>query len=682
MQKKKKEKQNSKGVHVFSRTVSPGLLLVFSLILVAGGIVLYRTGRPETEPGSYNPADSTTGINTGPSMQKTEPNNSGNNLVLLTLDTTRADFLGCYGRKSVKTPNLDRLAEQGVLFEHCTSASPFTLPSHSSILTSQYPYRHGVRMNNIFKLEEDNLTLAEHLKKYGYTTYAIVAAIVLNRTFGTDQGFDFYDDMSDKNSGIRKANEIIDEVINMLHQFSSDRFFIWAHFYDPHFPYESSHGFANDSIEAYEEEISFMDEQIGRMLKELDSLDLSRRTLIAVTADHGEDFGDHELRHGFFVYENTVHVPLIFWHPELIPRKTRILSQARTIDIVPTMLDILSVPPMENIQGHSLVPLIRNDGNTEGFPSYSETVAWKQQLDLSRLRSISDGKWKYILAPEPELYNLMEDPDETTNLALKHPDVSDAMKAKMYTLIKSTQLSESQNSSESTLSSSEIEKLTALGYVGEAPVETNTHKLETDIFEPEGENPGDYEKISFLLETARGAMFENDLELAENLYRQADQLLPDRWLILSKLTMVTLQRKKTSEALSVSKKAVEANPDNYYVLRARGQVLYEAGRLYEAEAVLRRVLEIRKSDIKTLYYLGLIYASRNQLDEAEAFFRVIIEKEPYNIHILHAMGVLYAQRNNLIKAADYFQKALDVDPTYEKARHDLFLVNRALAGSN
>ena len=221
------------------------------------------------------------------------PLGNGRNVPLITVDTTRADYLGCYGRPGGRTPNIDRLAQEGALFERCIASAPLTGPSHASILTGNHPFVHGVRRNSTVPLASENISLAEVLKDSGYATAATVASFVLNRQFGFAQGFDYFHDVSqtsvdDPQSAERKGDEISRDAISLLQTLAPAPFFLWVHYYDPHHPYETKRSPPFTPAEAYEDEIAFMDEQIGLVLGELENLGLAQRTIVVLVGDHGE----------------------------------------------------------------------------------------------------------------------------------------------------------------------------------------------------------------------------------------------------------------------------------------------------------------------------------------------------------------------------------------------------------
>lgn len=372
------------------------------------------------------------------------------NVLLFTFDTTRADFLGCYGKESARTPNLDRLAEEGVLFENAMASNPVTQAAHSTVLTGTYPMAHGVRDNLLFKLSDDSETLAELLSARGYATAAAIGGFPLVKSFGSAQGFDFYDDDLAASRPVphdhsqprrhtswydeRPAGHVNDAILPWLRQHldrdSKKPFFIWLHYWDPHEPHippaPYDQLFAHD---LYQGEIAYADESLGTILRELRERGELERTVVVMTGDHGEGRMEHnEMTHAFLAYSTTLHVPLIIRAPGLVGG-VRIQERVGTVDIVPTILDLLGFESPETIQGRSLVPLME-PGETSGEPPlyYSESLSPRLTHGFGELRVLYKGSLKYIYGPRPELYDLQNDPFEREDLSVQLPDQTEAMR--------------------------------------------------------------------------------------------------------------------------------------------------------------------------------------------------------------------------------------------------------------
>jgi arylsulfatase A-like enzyme len=340
-------------------------------------------------------------------------------VVVITLDTTRADRLSPYGFMNVSLPHLERLAREGVIFDQATSVAPLTLPAHTSLFTGLLPPHHGVRDNADTPLEDSYATLAEALLSRGFRTGAFVGSVVLAPDRGLRQGFEQYqgvgETVRDTPAGRqRTADKVMDDAIRWLDTIKESRFLLWTHLYDPHRPYDPPEPYRSMyGHNPYVGEIAFADSQIGRLLAALDERHLLDRTMVVVTADHGESLGAHgERDHGIFLYEDVVRVPLIVRGPGLQP--SRVGEVVRLTDLMPTILDSLGVPS-PRLDGVSLVDLMTGRQTGLDLEAYSESL-YPERLGWSPLRALRRGQFKLIDAPRPELYDLDEDPFEERNI--------------------------------------------------------------------------------------------------------------------------------------------------------------------------------------------------------------------------------------------------------------------------
>ena len=385
------------------------------------------------------------------------------NVVVVTLDTTRADRLSAYGFASGRTPALDRLAREGLVFDYATSVAPLTRPAHASLFTARVPPHHGVRDNAGAPLATQP-TLAELLRERGLRTGAFVSSIVLQKGTGIEQGFDIYNDTSgaacDRVRRRRPGDETVTEALRWLRTASSAPFFLWVHLYDAHQPYQLPRGEADATIvDPYADAISFMDRQLARVLDYLDRQDLRKNTIVVVAGDHGESLGEHgEQAHGIFVYESVLHVPLLISVPGFAPR--RIAGVVSIVDVMPTILDLVGVT-LHDVDGVSLLPAIaRGEADRE---VYSETL-YPQHLGWSALRALRAGRYKAIAAPKPELYDLLADPWEEHNLAEGHAIAMAAMLERISEIDTTTGVAAA-----APIDSDRLRQLAALGYIGGAP---------------------------------------------------------------------------------------------------------------------------------------------------------------------------------------------------------------------
>ena len=387
-------------------------------------------------------------------------------VVIITLDTTRADRLSPYGMMNSPMPGLERLAREGVVFDQATSVAPLTLPAHASLFTGLLPTKHQVRDNADRPLAEDFVTLAEVLKGRGFQTGAFVGSIVLDRARGLAQGFDRYDgvDLDRAPPGShaararqRRGDEVMTEALRWLEGIGEAPFLLWAHLYDPHRPYDPPPDYFARYGDPYIGEIAFADAQIGRLLDTLDARRLTNRTIVVVAGDHGESLGEHgERDHGVFVYESVLKVPLIVRAPSIAPH--RVGAVVRLTDVMPTVLDLLRMPATAS-DGVSLVELLSNRRADLGLEAYSESL-YPRRFGWSPLHALREGRYKLIDAPRPELYDLERDPFEERNIYQERPTTSAAMMRRLRTL------AAGGASAPASASPELAAQLSSLGYIG------------------------------------------------------------------------------------------------------------------------------------------------------------------------------------------------------------------------
>ena len=350
-------------------------------------------------------------------------------IVIVTLDTTRADSLPAYGFRGVTTPAIDRLAREGTTFDNAASVAPLTLPAHTSIFTGLYPPRHGVRDNLAPPVDAAHATMAEVLQAEGFRTAAFVGSAVLRRDRGLARGFDVYDDgapLGGLTPRRRSAREVVDAANAWISGLGQERFFLWVHLYDAHAPQTLPAQFRREYGDRYEGAIAYMDSEIARLLDALKQTRRLESTAIVLAADHGESLGDHgEREHGIFVYESVLRVPLIVRAPGIRPR--RVGDLASLVDVFPTVLDLLGHRQRFVSDGRSLLPAMRGQRLPERSV-YAESM-YAERFGWSPLRMVRDGRFKFIEAPRPELYDLVADRFEQRNLAAQRAPVAAAMRA-------------------------------------------------------------------------------------------------------------------------------------------------------------------------------------------------------------------------------------------------------------
>ena len=391
-------------------------------------------------------------------------------VLLITIDTVRADHVGAYGYMKGATPAIDRLAREGVRFADATSQAPLTGPAHAAILTGQYPARLGVRDNATTPVPTGTTTIAEVFKARGYRTGAFVGAFIVGPEYGFGQGFDTVDaTFAQFNTGMklqaqRRGGEVTDVALKWLRG-GGQRFFAWVHLYDAHTPYDAPAPFrARFQASPYDGEIAYVDSCIAKLVAALEQSGQLDRTLIVVVADHGEGLGDHgESEHGLFLYDSVLHVPWIMRLPGRDAAGTVVTSQVRTIDVAPTVAAIAGVA-MPKVDGDSVVSMIHGTVPRDPAPSYAETFYPKWHFGWSELKSIRVGDWKYIDAPKPELYDMRADAAERRNLVDARGPLATGLSseiAKMQSGFGSAATAEAPQPDPETLA-----RLRSLGYVG------------------------------------------------------------------------------------------------------------------------------------------------------------------------------------------------------------------------
>lgn len=657
----------------------------------------------------------------------------GLNVLLISLDTTRADHLGCYGRDDIATPHIDRLAAQGARFTQCISPAPTTLTSHTSLMTATYPFVHGVRDNGDFRVDENNLTLAEVFRDAGYATAAQIGAFVLNHEFGLDQGFEYYEDIRAPRpagqaddplqtrarmrvgSATRRGDDVADGAIRWLRDRPADRpFFLFVHFFDPHEPYDPPPPFDRQYPDPYAGEIAFVDTQVGRVLAEIDRLGLARDTLVVLTADHGESLGEHgEATHSLTVYDATQRVPLIIRCPRLVPAGLVIDAQVRLIDIAPTILAATGLPPLPDAQGVSLWPLILGQRADLDLPAYSEAFTPYLRYGYSQVRALRAEGWKYIHTPRAELYHLTEDPRELTNLAARFPQRVEAMRSQLRDLLTHPRVARRDTRDAGPLDEAQRQQLMALGYLaGAAGSEDNPQaRLDVDeleLFEPLGEDVKDHLAELSVVMLGWGAMFAEQFAKAEALFRQAVERDPDNIAFRMLLADALVEQDKSDEALDQYMRILELDPDFHKAMLNAGNVYARAGD-YEKAArwyrqAIRKAPEYARGRYNLAYALAALGRTEEAIDQYEATLaiapgyraarenlaRLLVEKGDFARAIDHLrelveadprdprrhvqLGLALARSGRLEPAADAFRQALRLDPTLASARNNLAAV--------
>lgn len=493
-------------------------------------------------------------------------------LLLITLDTTRADRIGCYGYSAAFTPTLDALAARSILFERASASAPLTLPSHATMFTGLNPPEHGLRDNGRGKLSPDIPTLAKILHARKYRTGAFVGSFVLDSKFGLDLDFDVYDDNLEGSEYSaetlhrrRTGDRVVQSALEWLSGRAAEPFFCWIHLYDPHAPYQARPETFGQRFEKvpYDAGIAFTDQQVGRVLKYLRDQGLEQQTLVVVVGDHGEGLGEHgEREHGNMLYNSTLHVPLIIAPPDLAPTARRVSTPVSLVDILPTILDCLGVDSPSGLSGRRLngawsrTPL-------DNVPCYAETDVPYFVHGWAPLRSLTTDKWKYIRTTRVELYDLEHDPHETRNLALQQPAQVAELERQLSDL---EQHQQPRGNDAVTLSSAERQRLAGLGYLGGR----NSQPWPPGEALPDMKDMQHYHDV---LVDARHALEAGAAAKAVELLQGVVEALPDHRLSRVFLGEALLQTGQTEAAIRIFRELLKQEPDRPDVLVQLGVAL-------------------------------------------------------------------------------------------------------------
>ncbi|TET69948.1 MAG: tetratricopeptide repeat protein [Candidatus Aminicenantes bacterium] len=590
------------------------------------------------------------------------------NILFFTLDTTRADHLGCYGYDRAETPNMDRLAETGILFKNATCQVPLTLPSHSSMFTGTYPFYHGVRDNGGFYLEPERTTLAEVLKVHGMATSAFVGAFVVDSRWGLDQGIDYYYDNFDfakykrisLDSVQREGGEVIEAFFEWFEKNYQKKFFSWIHFYDPHTPYDPPEPyktrFSKWNWGLYDGEIAYVDELIGKVLDKLIEKDVLKKTLIVIVGDHGESLGQHkENAHGFFIYDAAISVPLIIKLPSQSLKAKKVNARVETIDIMPTLLQILGLPLPSEVQGKSLLPLILDKHSNQERFAYSETYYPRYHFGWSELKSLQNSRYKYIQAPRPELYDIVNDPNELTNIYRQEIRIGKQFEEKLNSLLEKMSAEGIEEKGPQKLDEEAMEKLMALGYVGGFTSQSELGKS--------GDLPDPKDKIHLFnkIKMAEGNFAEDKLDGALERITEVieeDPLIKEARRVRARIFLKT---NKLEEAIEECKEALKIDPEYEAAIFSLAHAYKRLKKYEEAITGYERLMQLDPRDHKAAYNLGEIYMKMDDIDKAIFYLQKAIDLEPERSSMAHnLLGTAYFEKEMLEQAEAEFNKALEM----------------------
>jgi len=596
----------------------------------------------------------------------------GLSVLLVTIDTLRADALGCYGRKGAETPWIDRLAAAGVRFDFAHAHSVVTLPSHASLLSGRYPFEHGVRDNSGFRFPPGLPTLATLLRGHGYHTGAFVSAFPLDSRFGLDRGFEVYDDrLGDPSAGSdfrmqERAGPRTVAAARAWLQATAGPKLCWVHLYEPHAPYQPPFEWRGRVPTAYDGEVTAADAALGPLLEALLARGRDDDTLVVLTSDHGEGLGDHgEATHGVFAYESTLRVPLVFHCPRLFSARV-VSASARHVDVVPTVLDALGLPAPEGLPGRSLLGVAEGLEVGAALPSYFETLTPALTRGWAPIHGVLRDRLKYLDPPLPELYDLAADPGEERNLVAQRPGPL----GEMRTLLGRLRAAD-EGPSRAAVPPEVRERLAGLGYVGGggrvAPRYT------------EADDPKRHVAFENDLEKVIGRYVEGDVAGALSLCEALVRGNPRVALGWRHLSFLRRRAGDAAGAVQAARDALAADPGSVEAAVELGRLLDEIGRPADAASALAPFAKAEAPDLDVLLTYGMALARAGRREPAIAVLQQAERADPSNALAAFSLGTAWLLSGDHARAREEFERALALDPGMARAYDSLGLL-AALGG--
>jgi choline-sulfatase len=625
----------------------------------------------------------------------TEPPPRPVSVVLIIIDTLRADALGCYGNRQAATPVLDALAARGARFPNAIAHVPLTLPSHASILTGVTPLVHGVRNNTDFVLGPAPPTVAERFRAAGYETAAFVSGFPVHRRFGLGRGFDSYDDRFPRGSDParlpyvdRRGDATVAAALAWLDRASADRskpFFVWLHLFDPHAPYAPPEPFLSRFRDRpYDGEVAFADAQVGVFLDGVARARPNDPIIVLATSDHGESLGEHgEPTHGLFVYDSTTRVPLILAGPG-VPAGRVLQTLARGIDVAPTLLEAAHLPPLTGAEGRSLLAAVTSPAATRDEPAYIESLYARLSFGWAPLYGWRDRDWLYVDAPEPELYDLNRDGAQARNLATDRPSEAARFRRAVDAAVANGRPAEPVAAGRDT-----AERLRSLGYTSGGAIknpslrdpkafialavriENAIAKEQTDaagaaaefraVLKDDPANPVARRHLAIALSTAR----RFDEAIAEYRRLVADGIATRESFI--GLTDCYRLSGRLEDALDTGRMAAERDPSTPDGLDAVGKTLVALGRRDEARGAFERALAIQSDDPDALAGLADLAIERAEFPEAQQRLEALAARDPDDTDTTLKLGVVLVRTSQLDRAIALFTAVVSRQPAHKEA---------------
>ena len=602
----------------------------------------------------------------------------GANVLLVTIDTLRADHVGAYGSTGALTPTFDALAKDGLRFDRTYAHVPLTLPSHASLLTAAYPSRNGVHDNGTFRLGEDWPTAATALKAAGYRTGAFVGAFVLDARFGLNRGFDVYDDrMLGSGSGLEVVERSAEQVLAPAYDWITGAqppatshqgpWFAWIHLYDPHEPYAAPEPYRSRyAAEPYDGEIAYADAALGACIARLRSTGALANTLIVVTSDHGESLGEHgERTHGLFAYDVTLRVPLVFVFEPAAPGPRTIRpgvfnDTMRLVDVVPTMLDLIGAAPLPQADGRSVRPFISGEQPFDDLGSYFEALNANLSRDWAPLKGLVYERLKLIDLPEPELYNLSSDAAETHNLYARDRDRARDLEARLDRITKAA----AGPALPAAIDADAEARLRSLGYVvGSSTKPARTYTADDD--------PKRLVHLNTALDDAAARWTRGDAARAMETLRGVIHERPTMTLAYDRLAFMLRATGHADEAAALLDEAARAGHADRPLLRSLGIMLRDAGNLQRSAAVLEPLAHDDDADLQTADALGQTYARMGRGRDAELLFKRVLAASPNAAATWNNLGALYLADGRVDEAVEALSRAVVLNPDLATAHNGL-----------
>ncbi len=589
------------------------------------------------------------------------------NIVLVTLDTTRADRMGFLGSTRGVTPALDALAREGVVFTRAFAQAPITTVSHATLLTGTFPPFHGVNDFGV-PLAAGVPYLPDLLHGQGYRTAAFVGSLILDPRGGTapgfDRGFDVYDagyrtrrPGDDRYRTLeRRAGEVVARALAWLSGAGGGPFFLWVHLYDPHDPYEPPADLAKRFAGApYDGEIAAADRAVGRLVEGLRQRGLLSASIVAIAADHGEALGEHgEDTHGVFLYDETLHVPLMVRAPGVAP--ARVITRVRLADVAPTLLELAGLPRAAAMQGESLAPLWRPDPRVDDRPVYAETQYPRRAFGWSPLVSWRADRFLYVRAPRRELYDIVSDPTASTNLAERRDRVASGIDAELEQFVRRA-AGVTPPQRQAGVDPAVAERLAALGYVSGSGSSARAT----------GVDPKDRIAIANALHKAVVLVENGAFQQAIPLLERVTVTDPGIQMAQLQLGVAMARQRQYAAALGPLRKAVELQPDGAVARYELGVALYETGDLRASATEFEIVAGRMPKWADARYSLGSVYARINRAPDAVRELRAALDLEPRHFRANLLLGRILTLQGDASGALPHLQRAVDVQPDSSEA---------------